>query len=270
MSKTDYNLYSPNIGDTIYITDDMISKIKRLKSHRANNSGYTPGGIMLQWRYIDNTDIVNSVEEFTEMLLAMQFICMIGEVTDEFREKHNIEYHHEALLRKLYLDSYEDNSAIDISDLNVGLDIKNTMLISTGFKRPFGNSDVYGDIAREMLTTSIYQNKEHYNPYRVDKLYPSEETMITEKVQVEYFRFLDILEEFIKDFKMPYRYFEGNPKFRSDIENYKPFDWSEYLPWTKHDDPRLVGKHSYLDSWKITKSYLREQKLDHIIDSENL
>lgn len=115
-----YDLYECKDGEIITFTDKIINQIRNLKSSISNNSGYTPDGRMLQWRHSDNNDISES--EFDQLVKYI-----------------HVEYHHEALLRKLYINNEEssDGSAV----------------ITTGFKRPFGNSYVEGDIAEEMEAT---------------------------------------------------------------------------------------------------------------------
>lgn len=240
----------------VSVTNIVVDKIHRLKSHRADDSGYTPGGVMLQWRFIDNQDVCKTEDDFKSLYMPMQFASMVGIISNEFKEKYNVEYHHEALLRILYLDLDSDEDGI---------------LITTGFKRPFGNSYVEGDVAEEMKATfSLFGKKEFY-PYNIkDGIELGEDDLeydgnVNESlVEKEYYRFLDILEAYMKEFTMLYTIFTGFPKVIGGSRLFrKPedrFDWSKYLPY--FGNHRL---HPYMENWCLDKSELRGEKIENII-----
>ncbi len=231
------SLYDCKDGEILTFTDKIINQIRNLKSSISNDSGYTPDGRMLQWSQADNSEIDES--EFEQLVKYIQFICMIGIMSDEFKKKHNVEYHHEALLRQLYLDNDEDGNG--------------GFVITTAFKRPFGNSYVEGDIADEMEAThKIYDKKEYY-PYLDD----SKSELNYDLVSAEYFKFLDILDTFIKDFQMDYLSFKKVSSVKINS-----FEWSKYL------QPKFGQHrgHSYLGEWRITESELRDNKISKILD----
>jgi len=239
------NFHNPEDGTKISITDEMIDKIKKLKSYTSDTSGYTPGGIILQWRYDENKDII-TLKELKELHAALQFITMTGIITDEFREKWGMEYHHEALLRRLYLDEYQDDNG--------------RFCITMGYKRPFGNSHVSGDIADEMLITA--ETKGEYYPYMGDT---DEDYEINEDlVEKEYLKFINILDNFFKEFELKYKHFEGFNRLGLTNHNRERFEWGKHLPQLELNV--RYGVHSYLDSWKPCKSEMRNELIDKILE----
>ncbi len=232
-------------GKVVSITPKIIDQLKRLKASRKDDSSYCPDGVMLQWSYSDNQDVCKSEDEFKMLYMPLQFICMLGDLTSEFKNKHNVEYHHEALLRRLFLDLENDDG----------------LIITTGFKRPFGNSNVEGDVAEEMKVTYLLDNTKNYFPYKKILGEDDEacENILSSFVADEYLRFLTILEAYVKEFEMEYRVFEGSPRRR--IED-KSFDWSKYV------QPKF-GRHtlhSYMENWKLAKSELRDEKIKDLIN----
>lgn len=156
--------YFFNGGDTIFnIKQENIDKIRNLKSSRDDNSFYCP--VMLQWTLNDNQSY--DIHSLNELYATMQFIIMVGEMTEEFKVKYNVKPYHESLLRRLSLEfeDYED------------------IYISTAFKRPFGNSAVLSDVYDEL----IRYNDCKYNEATVTKIY---------------LEFIDILDAFFKEFKV--------------------------------------------------------------------
>jgi len=237
------DMYNPQEGLVIKISDKIIEKIKNLKSSLSYESGYTPNGVMLQWRYSDNKDIIKDTDELEKIQTAMQFIFMLGEMTDEFRKKHNVEHHHEQLIKNLYIDIDTDSDG---------------SYITTAFKRPFGNSHVAGDVAEKMAETSNLFNKKEYYPYINEDEYEVDEELVTK----EYLKFIDILDAFTKDFQMKWRTFESNPRY--GIKN--PISNRDVFPWEKYINVGNMTLHRYLDSWKIHKSELRSEVIDKILD----
>ncbi len=237
-------------GKVVVITPKIIEQIRNLKSHRANDSGYCPEGLMLQWRHEDNT--ILSLDEFKSLYMPMQFISMIGTLTKNFKEKYKVEYHHEALLRRLY---------IEYDDCN-----QPSPIITTGFKRPFGNKDVIGDVAEEMKATFSLEGKIEYYPYNVlegteagDDDCEDYNNRIEDLIEKEYFKFIDILEYYFKEFQIAYRHFECVPKIYTSPD--ERFNWSELLQ-PEFGNHRL---HNYMDNWKLSKSELRDEIIDVIV-----
>lgn len=235
-----HDLYECKVGQTVIFTDKIIENIRKLVSSRSDESGYTPSGIMLQWRYVDNKHLFLK-KEFHELIMYLQFICMIGTMTDEFKKKHNVEYHHEALLRRLYLSNDED---------------KGDFVVTTAFKRPFGNSSVSWDVAEEMESTVKITGKQEYDPF-TDK---SREEINESFVSEEYFKFLDILDNFIKEFEIDFLHFR---KYQNSFGLTKKFDWKKYL------QPKFGNHrgHSYLSDWEIDIAGLRNFKLSKLLET---
>jgi hypothetical protein len=209
------------------ISDDDIEKIKKLKSHRSNDSGYYD--VMLEWRLEDNKEIVSSKEEFSRLFVAMQFISMTADIIKNNITKIDIKDYHISLLRKLYLE-FEDYDGV---------------CITMGFKRPFGNSNVLGDVRNEIEKSKI--RKDNLCDWRDDYDHREESNVLLE--------FIDFLEEFYQvGFYLKYKSFisDGNRIFN-----------------TKHlkDNWGFIDRpHGYLSSWKINPSEIRNKKLEKILN----
>jgi hypothetical protein len=223
-----------NKPDRFQITEEDILKIKSLKSHRSNESGYYD--VMLQWRLSDNNHIVSG-EELSRLFVCMQFISMCGVITDDFIKTYNnkkaphfIEEYHKFLLRRLYLefDDYQEPT------------------ISMGFKRPFGNSHVMGDI-REEIDNVYKMTTEEYESDNYEK---------EEQVLIE---FIDFLEEFYKGgFEMKCNYFNYTNSRDLGI---RPSYSDLGLEWGY-----IEGRpHSYLMDWNFDKSEIRNNKIEEIL-----
>lgn len=217
--------------DSFQITDKDIEKIKKLKAHRSNQSGYY--AVMLQWRLADNKDIVKDKTELNRLYVSMQFISMTGIIKEDFIKNYKkpLKKYHIGLLRGLYLDldDYSDDEIV----------------ITMGFKRPFGNSHVLGDVRDE-----------------IDKVQPmtqiqleSEDYSREEEVLLE---FIDFLEEFFKGgFELKCGAFTYNGRDFSKPINYEPIKerWS-YLD---------CQPHYYLMNWSFDVSEIRNKKIEKVL-----
>lgn len=238
MNSMDF--HNPPKGMVVSISQETIGKIKKLKSHISKESGYTPDGIMLQWRYSDNEDIIKE-SDIDDIQTAMQFISMTAIMSDEFKQKHNVEPHHESLLRRLYLDVDGDDSG---------------ELITTAFKRPFGNSHVSGDVAEEMAAAGL-------EPYIDEDEGELDEPLVTS----EYIKFIGILDAFMKDFELPYHHFESATNTTFGVTNrYSDENLNEWIKRLPHLNDRRL--HSYLWGWKLCKSELRDKAISQILNEE--
>ena len=132
-----FHRYQSNDGNlkTFVITDEDIHNLKMLKSVIEEGSYHNsyPVGIVLTWKYVDNEHI--SKDKFARLFPAIQFISMSGILKDEFIKKYDVKDYHISLLRRLYMEynDYGDEYSISI-----------------GYKRPFGNSHVSGDVEEEI------------------------------------------------------------------------------------------------------------------------
>lgn len=210
------------------ISREDISKIRQLKSYKSDQSGYY--STMLQWRYEDNKDIVTK-EELNRLYVCMQFITMLGKMSDKFMQDHDVKQYHINLMRQLYLDydEYDDDC------------------ITMGFKRPFGNSYVIGDIGEEMDNCGVVV-KDYDNNYLEDKC---EECLL---------QFVDILDNFMKEFEMTFTsFFNARSKDSLNVR----YD-SAIEKWKKYGVDIKRG-HSYLRDWEPDHSYMRDLKIKEIL-----
>lgn len=226
-----YGGMSGRTKDSFQITDEDIEKIKKLKAHRSNRSGYYD--VMLQWRLADNKDIVKNKTELSRLYVAMQFISMTGIVKEGFIKSYKkpLEKYHINLLRGLYLDldDYSDDEIV----------------ITMGFKRPFGNSHVMGDIRHEI---------DRVQPMTQIQL-ESEDYSREEEVLLE---FIDFLEEFFKGgFELKCNAFTYNGRDFSKPTNYELIKerWS-YLD---------CQPHHYLRDWSFDISEVRNKKIEKVL-----
>jgi hypothetical protein len=220
-----------NEKTTFQIKEEDIEKIKRLKSYRSNQSGYYD--VMLQWRFEDNSDVVKDEEELSRLFVTMQFISMTAFVKDDFIKSlpFDVEKYHIGLLRTLYLDFDRD-------------------YITMGFKRPFGNSHVLGDVR--------YEIKKAYPSYDGgEDDYRREESVLLE--------FVDFLEEFFKSgFEVPvYNFhFVERDLLVDDRNKNAQMIRDIFSTYWSHIDQG----HWYLRSWLPDLSEIRNSKLEKILN----
>ena len=124
------------------ITDDDLEKIKSLIPHKIESVYYSN---MVCWSLIDNPQIKNK-EELSRLFAAMQFLSMLGSPTPDLCKKYNLQSPIERrylmfLLRDLYLD-FDDHDGLPPPFRHE--DTNPTIMM--GGKRPFGNSNVLGDV----------------------------------------------------------------------------------------------------------------------------
>lgn len=210
------------------ITQEQMDKIRLLKSYKSDQSGYY--STMLQWRYEDNKDITK--EELNELYICMQFITMLGKMSDKFMQDHDVKQYHINLLRQLYLDydEYDDDC------------------ITMGFKRPFGNSWVTGDIGEEMDNCGVVVKDSDGN-YLEDKC---EECLL---------QFVDILDNFMKEFEMPISSFH-NSRTRDNMDT----RYERAVEKWKTYGVDIRRGHSYLSDWEPDISYMRDLKIKEVLE----
>ncbi len=221
MYHSDY-FYEPkrvsNSKDTFTITNGDIEKIKSLKSSIVESAYYDN---MLCWELSNNPQIKN-VEELSRLFVCMQFIAMIGSIKEEV----NVTIR--SLLRRLYLESDDD-------------------MICMGYKRPFGNSHVMGDVRDEMKSRANIDDE--------DENYEEEEKMLVDFVQ--------FLDEFYKGgFDLKWRSFKFYPTRWPGVSGQKMDPPPKKIEWVElgFND----NKHSYLRDWRIDVSEVREEIINKI------
>jgi hypothetical protein len=225
-------------AEVYHISDEMIQKIKSLKSNISNESGYY--NTMLQWVASDNqhlkTGLVNVDKELNDLFPAMQFITMIAEVKPEFIKRYNVKDYHIGLLRELYLEADDDDDE---------------SYISMGFKRPFGNSHVMGDVRDEMIKAgdagAIKRDNEEIDDYS------EEERVLSE--------FVTILDKFFQEgFDLKIRSFR-QLTFSTNVGRREKI----LKNWELHTDNKY-RLHSYLSDWEPDVSFIRNEKIKEILN----
>jgi hypothetical protein len=225
---------SKNIPRAYHITDDMIQRIKSLKAHHSDESGYYDN--MLQWRLEDNEYLTK--KELNDIYPAMQFITISCQLKPDFIQKYNVEDWQIGLLKQLYLDWDEDDTYITME-----------------FKRPFGNSNILGDVRKEMVNQGVqaaidrdnmlqWHLEDNYNDYVEEQLALNQ--------------FVDMLEKLFTEvgYYLPVTAFQ-------QTELGGPFSYNG-PQWTKYVDKRF-RIHSYLYDWQPDISQYRDEKLNQIL-----
>ncbi len=219
-------------------SDIELEKVSKLKSD-IEVSGYY--NRMLVWKLKDNLDIVRDREELSKLFVVMQFLSMTASPTKELMEKLDVKPWHMSLLRRLYLEFEYDMPGND--------------MIMMGYKRPFGNSYVTGDVREEMTKYNYFSKLkgQHYNPSMFGDYEDSPEE------EDELNKFVDFLNEFYKgNFICHFSHFKCNGYSLSKrIEN--PL-WLNFPHMTEY------RVHGHLQNWDIDKSALRIKKINQIIE----
>lgn len=205
-----------------HITNSDVEKIKKLVSKKVESSYYNP---QIVWSLEDNPQVMND-EDLSRLFICMQFISMTAEPSKSAMCCHQIKDYHMELLRCLYLD-YRDNSIV------------------MEYKKPFGNSDVLGDVQEELIKCACFNSGESEN----------EKNNTAQKVLEEFSNFLI---SFYKDFTMNYYSFIfdvgqlAGPKAGLIGSN-----------WSKIPKQR---PHPYLRYWDIDISDIRDRKISKIME----
>lgn len=210
----------------VVIKQEHLDIVRHLVAHEdTTSSGYAPS--MLQWRISDNDTLTEA--NLDDIYIAMQFIVMCAEMTDTFKAKYDVKPYHETLLRRLYLEQDGD---------------EDDLFITTGFKRPFGNSHVLGDVAEEM------------HRFGIDVYEDDEYTILENICEAEYSKFISILEAFMQEFIMTTYYFSPNNRFSPGFKITEIYNWDKRLGF---------NAHHYLDSWIPSVMEERNSKIETII-----
>lgn len=201
------------------ITDDHIEVIRKLRFKMGESGYYSPMPI---WSFEDNEDLLTEKGlTINEIWKSTHFITMLG-------TSKNIPAIFERLLRQLYLNEDEDG-------------------FITGYKRPFGNSDVLGDVRYELIEEGFYGNLTDEEEEELDEDYKEEQ-----KVLESFMKWLT--EDFLKNFEIEFRAFEftnTDARFSEASIDY----WKE---------KGVKNIQHILLSWKLDKSEVRNEKLKSI------
>jgi|LauGreDrversion4_2_1035121.scaffolds.fasta_scaffold258860_2 hypothetical protein len=211
------NLYRPKIGERINITQEQLDEIRKCES-RVTESAYYEH--MVVWD--------------TELTEEMQMLAITAKpkqwVVDKYAE--NIEVHM-ALLSTIYID---------------GLSGSGDEGTSMGYKRPFGNSDVIGDVMEEMRTLGRIANEIDEDGNQID---------IIDEVPAE--MMLEEFAGFIRDF-----FADG---FEPTVTGFIGIGDNYTMNKNGENKWKVIGvepKHSYLYCWEPDKSALRDIKLNNL------
>ena len=199
------NLYMPKTGERINITQEQLDEIRSAESYVTESSYYSH---MVTWD--------------TNLSTEMQMLAITAKPKKSVVEKYseNIDVHM-ALLSTIYIE--EDDEGTNM-----------------GYKRPFGNSDVIGDVIDELVLLGRMKQNDDDDERREEGLAQT------------------ILEEFscfIQDF-----FADG---FEPTTTGFIGVNQSEELI----DKWKAVGvnpNHTYLYGWEPDKSVLRDLKLNEL------
>ena len=202
------------------ITDKHIEAIRKLRFRMGESAYYSPMPI---WSLEDNIELLEETGlTMNEIWKSVHFITMLGkhkDATGIFGK----------LLRRMYLDEDDDAEGF-----------------RPGYKRPFGNSDVLGDVREELIRAGFYGSLTDEEEEELD-----EDCKEEQKVLEAYMKWL--AEDFLKNFEIEYRAFEFKENSRWDHMS------DEY--WKERgveDTPHI------LYGWRLDKSEVRNQKLNEI------
>ena len=219
------------------IEKSVLEKVKNLQG-KVEESGYYDD--MVKW-YFDGTD-----EELQDLWITMQFLSMTAEPSVELIKKYNLteKKYLINLMRQLYLDA--DNHG----------DLQGNS-ITMGYKRPFGNSDVEGDVKEELEICGVIEKKDEEDEDYDDYEYNYE---LEKEVLKEFANF--IMDFFAGGFELRWYGFD-KPKtgIGSPRQDYEAIE--EY--WKGFGMDRI---HSNMTQWKPAKSELRAIILDKILDND--
>ena len=192
--------YNPPDNETFIITTDNVMIIKSIKPE-IKESGYYD--YRVTW---ESSDI--------NIFKTMQFLSMTADLSDNIKLRYSkyIDVHQE-LLRTLYFD-FEDDE------------------ITMGYKRPFGNSNVLGD---------VYEVLVNFGFLTYDEDDEELESELPDFILQEFSRF-------IQDF------FSG--EFIIKWSGFDSIGYNHDSYWGEYDLP-----HHYLTRFRISLSELRDSKL---------
>jgi hypothetical protein len=228
------------------IEKSVLEKIKNLKSKVEESSYYDD---MVKW-YFDETD--GTDEELQDLWITMQFLTMTAEPSVELIEKYNLteKKYLVNLMRQLYLDA--DTGRYDEGEGNS---------IMMGYKRPFGNSHVEGDVREELEICGVIEKKdeedEDYDDYLDDYDYGLEREVLKEFANF-------IMDFFAGGFELRWYGFEKAKEGGSGFSPRRDYDVIEAY-WKSFGMDRI---HSHMTQWKPAKSELRAIVLDKLLEDD--
>lgn len=214
-----YSGYDSHAKNRHVITDKHIEAIRKLRFRMGESGYYSPMPI---WSLEDNRELLEEAGlTMNEIWKSVHFITMLG------KHKHTSKVF-DGLLRHMYLEEDEEGG------------------FRPGYKRPFGNSNVLGDVREELIEDGFYGNLTDEEEEDLDQDYKEEQ-----KVLEAYMKWLT--EDFLKNFEIEFRAFEFKKSAMFSDESV------EYWKEKGVDKPAHI-----LYSWRLDKSEVRNQKLNEI------
>jgi hypothetical protein len=209
-------LYNPKRGERINITQEQLDEIRSAESCVTESSYYSH---MVVWD--------------TELSEEMQMLAITAKpkqwVVDKYAENIDV---HMALLSTIYIDEGDEGT-------------------NMGYKRPFGNSDVIGDVIDELVQLGRMKQNDDDDDDDDER----REEGLAQKILEEFSCFI---QDFFADgFEPTTTGFIGVGN-----NNYINYHSEEMI-----DKWKAIGvnpNHTYLYAWEPDKSALRELKLKEI------
>ncbi len=202
------------------ITDKHIEAIRKLRFRMGESGYYSPMPI---WSLEDNIELLEETGlTMNEIWKSVHFITMLDKHKGATGVFGN-------LLRRMYLDEDDDVEGF-----------------RPGYKRPFGNSDVLGDVREELIEDGFYGSLTDEEEEDLD-----EDCNEEQKVLEAYMKWL--AEDFLKNFEIEHRAFEFKKSAMFSDESV------EYWKEKGVDKPAHI-----LYSWRLDKSEVRNNKLKEI------
>jgi hypothetical protein len=222
------------------IEKSVLEKVKNLQGKVEESSYYND---MVKW-YFDGTD-----DELHDLWITMQFLAMTAEPNTELFTKYNLteKKYLVNLMRQLYLDA--DNH---------GDSEGNSVMM--GYKRPFGNSHVEGDVKEELEICGVIERKD-YEDEDYDDYLDNYDYKLEREVLKEFANF--IMDFFAGGFELRWYSFE-KPKSGSGFSPRQDYEAIEEY-WKSFAIDRI---HSHMTQWKPAKSELREIVLNKILNDD--
>lgn len=210
----------------------IIDRIKSLKS-RVVESGYYDD--MVQWPFS------GSDEELQDIWITMQFLSMTATPKQELIDKYDLvnKKYLINLMRGLYLDPDNDEDNC----------------VTMGYKRPFGNSHVADDVRDELVACGIRTNRvfeeDEEEEYDDDK---ANDYSLEYDVLKEFSRF--ITDFFADGFEVRWYGFEKPKRDHTSYASVQDY-WKDF---------NMDKTHSYLRDWKPSKSEIRNQVINKVLN----
>lgn len=208
MSKYDLNF--PQF-DTFFISPDMWNKFKKIKPTFEESAYYDK---TINWELPDDID-----NEKIKIYLYLIFNNITEEDIKKLDISQKVWKYYVLLFNRTYFGNHDLTSD---NDVNIGV------------KRPFGNSDVIGDISDEMsndidyineiLKHNIYEDEEEYDRYDI-RLILMKHSKINESIFFK--NFYSIMQEIIEKYEFKYINYE--------VREESVFKGSEYSDTQKNN-----------------------------------